>query len=207
MPSRMGKSNDFQFDPVTHTYKLNGVILPSVTQVLKEAGLYDYGCIPQESLEKAARFGSAVHKACQLDDIGRLGDFDPAGMEYVEGWRAFRKEYPIKFTMNETKLYSERWMFAGTLDRYSENDKTIIDIKTGVKDPWHHIQTSGYETLLMAWGLKVNKRLIVYLSPSKFEVVESKSPTDQAIFLSTVQLYWWKRNNKKGNKYDTDSGI
>ena len=43
-----------------HVYRLDGMVIPSVTSILREAGVIDYTMIPQAVLQAAARRGTAT---------------------------------------------------------------------------------------------------------------------------------------------------
>ena len=71
------------FDPEKHEYRINGVLVPSVSQIL--APLYDFSKIPRDVLERKRQIGTAIHKAIELDllgdldvALGQLGDVDQA---------------------------------------------------------------------------------------------------------------------------------
>ena len=53
------------FDEATHTYTLDGIRLPSVTEVTRFCA-YDYRSDRPWLAEAAARRGTAVHEACAL---------------------------------------------------------------------------------------------------------------------------------------------
>src|SRR5262245_2178024 len=57
-----------EFDPTTHTYRVDGVRYPSVTQVLERVGIIDYSYIPAPTREMALARGSAVHAWTAHDD-------------------------------------------------------------------------------------------------------------------------------------------
>ena len=62
----------FEFDPAAHRYTLGGIVLPSVTQILR--GLDDFSNVPARVLEKARDRGNRVHAACNLDVLGTLDE-------------------------------------------------------------------------------------------------------------------------------------
>ena len=55
----------------THTYLYDGIVLPSITQILKCKFGGKYDGIPKATLERAAELGTAVHKA--IEDYERQG--------------------------------------------------------------------------------------------------------------------------------------
>src|SRR2546428_259100 len=76
----------FIFDPESHRYTVNGAEIPSVTQVLKEAGL-----TKEYSSMEAAERGTVVHLACECADLG-INVTDLIVDPYVTAWRRFRSE-------------------------------------------------------------------------------------------------------------------
>jgi hypothetical protein len=58
------------YDDATHTYKLDGVVVPSVTQVLTAAGVIDNRWFTEEATHR----GQLVHVATMLMDQGELND-------------------------------------------------------------------------------------------------------------------------------------
>lgn len=78
------------FEEDTHTYRLDGMVVPSVTQILKELGFVDFSGIDPEVLRKKAELGTYVHKCCELlfqQDLD-IENVDPEALGYV---RAFEK--------------------------------------------------------------------------------------------------------------------
>ena len=64
------------FDEATHTYTLDGIQLPSVTEVTRFCA-YDYKSDRPWLAEAAARRGTAVHEACALIDYGEEPEETP----------------------------------------------------------------------------------------------------------------------------------
>ena len=78
------------FDPITHTFRINGVPVPSVTQALKAADIIDDRFYTDEARER----GIAVHAACHYLDEECL-DWETVAPEivpYVEAYQRFKDE-------------------------------------------------------------------------------------------------------------------
>ena len=172
---------EFQFTEETHEYHLNGVRIPGVTEILENVGLSDFSMVPKETLERAQRRGTRVHKICELWDKGKL-NLDALTLEdmgYLEAWREFlisRSINPELWLFNETPLYSKSLGYGGTPDRYLVG--RLYDIKTGVKEKAHGPQTAAYCQIIREnYKLRRNsaiQRTIVYLkSDGTFYWVES----------------------------------
>ena len=54
-----------EFDEETHTYLVDGIIVPSVTQLLKDQFQHKYDGVPEEVLKRASQRGTEVHEAIE----------------------------------------------------------------------------------------------------------------------------------------------
>lgn len=145
----------FTFDPDKHIYRWadTGEEIPSVTQVIKRAGLSNMDGIPAEVLRIAGERGTNVHLATALHDYGTLDTIDPAHVPYLDAWKMWLEVFKVSFEPNEIELQlvSEKYNFAGGLDRFKVRDNKLLvpDIKSGSKVyKTTGIQLGGYEILL-----------------------------------------------------------
>ena len=138
----------------THCYKINGQPVPSVTSVLKEAGLIDTSWYTPDATQR----GSFVHEACALYDRDELDmdELDPRLIGYVLAWSRFRKESGIVPTIIEQQYYSEQYGYAGTLDRAWVDGKywVVCEIKSGPLPKWLPLQLAGYAILVGEYASK-----------------------------------------------------
>lgn len=116
-----------EYDDDTHTYIVDGVIKPSVTQIL---GLKfnDYAGVSSEVLERASQKGTTMHKAIEMlektgqeDDSKEVRNYKFLKSHY--NWTSIENEVPIIYEENGEVL------FAGRLDQIIE-----IDGKLGIND-------------------------------------------------------------------------
>lgn len=120
---------ELEFIEDTHTYLVEGKIVPSVTQLLnrKFGGRYD--SIPPEVLRKASERGTQIHKAiecyCQGFDDGSSEVRDYKFLERVHNFKAVENEIPIILDLGG-KTY------AGRLDMIISinGGYAVADIKT-----------------------------------------------------------------------------
>ena len=125
---------EFLFDEDTHTYTLDGVVIPSVTEICAPITCGKYP--PVGVVQQAAARGTRVHELCALYDMDALPDEIEAGLVgYVKAWAAFCRDYKPVWTHIELPLYGlldTGLPFAGTLDRIGEIDgrTRVVDIKT-----------------------------------------------------------------------------
>ena len=194
---------EIKFNPENHTYRLNNILLPSVTQILQEAGLSDFSKVNSDILERAKKFGSAVHLATSLDDKNQLDmkSLDSALLPYLKSWQKFKKDFGItRFLEIEKQVYSKQQRYAGCLDRLTYN-LALIEIKTSTSIPTTTgLQLIGYQTAYREMTkIRIKRRLCVQLLEGTYKLQEYKDKTDKTAFLSCVNLYHWKKiNNIKG---------
>lgn len=194
---------DLHFDPDAHVYRLDGQVVPSVTQLLKPIG-QDFSMVPPDVLEAKRALGTAVHLACELDDEGDLDDdsLDPVLAPYVSAWRKFKAETRAMIVMNERQLGHLTLRYAGTLDRLAKirSDMWLLDIKTSAEPHASYgVQLSGYEELLRAdeYTDQPVKRGTVHLrDDGTYRLHEFKNPNDAAAFRACLSLFHWKESAK-----------
>jgi hypothetical protein len=177
------------------------VCLPRVTTIIGEF-LEDWEAVPAYYLEKAAKFGQAVHTATEYDDEGvlKLHTMDVRIWPCVKAWRKFKQDFDVKLEAIEPVVYSMKHGYAGRIDRIGtvKGVRSVIDIKTAKHKATHDLQVAAY---LNAWNelnprSRVVRRYLVELRrDGTYRVTEMKGAGDFAIFLSAVALYKWKGIN------------
>ena len=202
------------FDRAHHRYEADGVLVPSVTQILRAAGLVDsYDGIPDHILQFAADRSIAVHQASVYYDDN---DLDPDSLclevaKYVAAWRRFRLEHEFKILASEQMHLGKLngLQFGMTLDRLIQfagsngsGKTTILDIKCTREIHRHHaVQLAGYACGLESVGtpttrLLLYRRLIVQLKPNAtYQLHECTDPSDGDIFAAALQIAHWKMQN------------
>lgn len=147
---------DFQFDEATHTYTLDGEVLPSVTHIIRFLDV-DVDKSRPWMRDAAAERGSAVHEATALIDYDEPDVLENVPYDYqgyVNAYLAFLNDYQPEWEIIERPMWSAYGSsaFAGTVDRYgtAKGRKLILDIKTGTSSAKarHSAQLTGYWLLL-----------------------------------------------------------
>jgi len=154
------RTHGLTFDAPTHTYVLDGAVVPSVTGILKAAGLIDFSSIPPFVLEAARARGTAVHAAIHYYnaddlDIPAFTDEFPDCVGYLEAWIRFRELRRFVPVLNEHRLASRRYQLAGTADCFGLLDgaPVLLDFATGrPQDVAKDLQTAAYYTLALEWA-------------------------------------------------------
>lgn len=119
----------FHFDSLTHSYWCEGAKLPSVTEIIKAAGLgVDYDRVPPAILEEARMRGQAVHVAIDLlhqDDLDE-SSIDPRIRPRVDAYRRFLDETGFVAVETERHLSCPLYRYAGSPDAFGEIGATRI---------------------------------------------------------------------------------
>ena len=80
------KLSELTFDEASHTYRLDGLIIPSVTTLMKPLSEAYYGGVDAKVLSNAADRGSAVHSAIDLHCRYGVIDIEPELEGYFEAF-------------------------------------------------------------------------------------------------------------------------
>lgn len=160
---------DLEFDDATHTYRLNGVVLPSVTTIMKPLSMMHYGGIDEATLERAAHRGTMVHNA--IENYVKFGVEDiPAEHEpYFKAFLAWMNECEVKPISSETRLYHKQLKYAGTADMGCEERgvRTLVDFKTtsSFSGMLCGVQLEAYERAFESHGVSYVRKIIIQLMP------------------------------------------
>ena len=173
---------DFNFDKESHTYFLDGRVIPSVTQILAKSGILDNRFFKAGAAER----GTSVHEQCERIANGLEIEAENG---YTSAFRSFLNDSKIEPVEIETQYYSKLG-FAGTLDLIAvfRGELVLIDIKTGIYQEWWQLQLAGYSLLIgnenirrFSLGIKENGKY-------KFSEYQNKKE-DTAGFLSAFETY------------------
>lgn len=119
-----------QFDEATHVYTLDGIKVPSVTEI---TGLLSPIDANNPIIQQASRRGSLVHEYCEQIDYGAPPDeVEPELIGYLKAYQCFLRDYRPEWLNIEDLLCSKFHGFAGRRDRFGIIDKRLaqVDIKT-----------------------------------------------------------------------------
>ncbi len=165
----MPNFKELTFEESKHIYRLNGMVLPSVTTLMKPLSDTIYGSIDKEVLDKAARKGTAVHSAIETYSNFGIIDIDTENKPYFDGYLKFAEEHSVKVYGSEIRLYHKELLYAGTADMiaYVDDKLTLVDFKTSysVSDMLCGVQLEAYERALVSHELdfKIQQKVIVHL--------------------------------------------
>lgn len=160
-----------EFDEASHVYTRNGIILPSVTTIMKPLTQSIYDAIPSDVLANAAQRGTSIHRAVEFYEQYGWDKVDTLISGYVEAWKKFRADHPtFEIVASEQRGYHPVYGFAGTMDIVGIDSKypkhiQLMDIKTGsVASPmtWA-VQLSAYEEMLKYGNVGDVQKSVIHL--------------------------------------------
>lgn len=189
------------FNEERHEYRWNGVVVPSVTQLLN--ALHSFAGVPWDVLEAARLRGTRVHKACELFDLDDLDEEAlaadlPQVVPYLEAWKKFVRDCEPNWEGIEEQVYHPSHRYAGTLDRRGELtvggqriQRAVVDIKTAVDlHPVWGVQTMAYSR---ACDWPDARRFSCQLrEDGTYRLREWTDPNDWPVFVSLTTLNAWK---------------
>lgn len=108
----------------THTYLVDGIIVPSITQMLKIKFKSKYNGVDQKVLNRASEIGTKVHEA--IEKLCKTGEVED--LKEVKNFLFLQKQYKFTILDNEVPiiLFKEGIPIgAGRLDLVLEKDNQI----------------------------------------------------------------------------------
>lgn len=198
------KSNPYGviFNPARHEYTKDGIIVPSVTQILRESGIMDMRWATPENLLR----GTYAHRATELYDLEILDEstVDPVIRPYLDGWVKFRNKTGVVIEKCEELVFSSRYFYAGHQDKraFLFEKRTVIDITTGEEfQRAKAVQLAAYQNAYnehQSVADKIKERMVVqlksngdfYLPPPDFY-----SKNDFNVFLAGMVIVNWRSKN------------
>lgn len=197
-----------------HEYQVDGEIVPSVSEILRFISREVYGDVTQFRLDHAADRGHNVHSACeQLDRFGSA-EIDAEIEPYINAYIQFRKDHKPAWSKIEHAMHSQKYGFAGTLDRYGMigNKAVILDIKSSYKVETALVgaQLNAYRILAEGNGMPVDELYVLHLrKDGTYKLIQPL--IDERVFMACLTLHdaLKKKSRKKkgitdGTATDTD---
>ena len=190
-----------EYEKITHTYKEDGLVRLSCTQILADNGITGLDGVSQSLLEANGQFGKAVHAAVQFKCKGTLDlkTVDQPILEYLKCWDNFVEDFGYQSEEQEVFGIHPKYHFGYQVDQIGLLGKgkyigtCMMDIKTGSPKPSDLIQLGGYSFVKMA-----KHHFLLYLNPEfkprGYKVIFSKKvKREQQIFLACLTISNYKR--------------
>ena len=188
---------DFKFQEKGHLYTLDGIAIPSVTQVLPDN--------PHNKDDYSMNRGTLVHKTIYLYNIGDLDEdtLDEQLKPYLEAYNKFRKDCPDIRGIVELKSGSpsptDELQVAGYCLLVNAQNPPFSDKPLkGYEVPLYHLsyKYAGIIDILELDSLPCRKAYNLYLSgDGKYDLIDRSKDLrrNESIFLSFLTTYQWKK--------------
>lgn len=196
------------FDSDTHTYRWNGEVVPSVTQVIGEWQKIDVGSswyvstftgivINAERFESAALVGTAIHDMIHayLEDDLDEDNTSPDLLNILDQFKEWERLFRPEIISLERQGYSEKYGFAGTMDLVCMigRDRWVVDYKSGFVYRTAGPQLAAYEKIDQEYeeSHAPRKRAVLRLPKdgSKFGWEPQESRADWKFFEARLYQY------------------
>ena len=203
-----GKEYDLEYDDKAHSYKVEGVKVPSVTRVVD-------GCFPKDLTHWALSIGQEEYDKV-INDALEIGNDTHQWIEHyinyghactepedyisksVNAFLDWTTEYNPEWVDAERKVYCDKYKYAGTVDAVAKiNGRVcVIDFKTSKKvyKPYH-LQVTAYAQAikrmdgLRRWPLGIILRLDKETGEFEHKVFEPKHNFNT--FKKCLELKQW----------------
>jgi len=187
------KVADLTFKEDTHSYFLEDLPIPSVSEIIRPLHQKIYGNIDKDTLERAAERGTRVHRAIEFLSKYNLCSIDDDISGYISAYKKFRSHYKDwRLLRSEFKAYHKFLLYGMTADQIYETPEGLIicDIKTTkIAHPvaWS-VQLSAYKAGYESQYGKISKIVALQLFDNgKYILHELKD--NFSIFLSCLEIY------------------
>lgn len=130
-----------EFNEAEHTYKIDGVPVPSATQIIRETVGTGW-----HAEDWYLTRGRAIHRCAEFIAAGKDFKFDERLEGYIFALRKFFAEVKPEIIGSEIRIGSKIYGYAGTLDLLCKigNRKVIIDWKHSIDKIRLPIQIGAY---------------------------------------------------------------
>jgi len=156
---------------------------------------------PSLSSGPAANRGTTVHDLVEAYDNNPEVKTTEEYEGYLQAYREFKKEMQVEVIRNEQSLFSEKYGYAGTLDKIvrlkEHKNLVLVDVKTS-KDIYDdfYLQLSAYKNMVIENGLKKEIDIAVLRLDAKGRYYFAYGDYDFDAFLAVKKVWEWKHRNK-----------
>ncbi len=181
----------------THTYLYDGVILPSITQILKIKFGNKYNGVSKEVLQKASERGTQVHQA--IEDYEKR-NIDNPDIKELRNYKFLKSRFEFECLENEIPIVlflDDKPVCAGRIDLIlkEKNQVGVADIKrTSVFDKEYvayqtNLYRIGYQ---QCYGIEISFLRGIHLREDVRKYIAL--PINETMSLELVKKYIEERN-------------
>lgn len=193
------KGGTLEYFDDTHTYLYDGLMLPSVTQILSVRYKNDYASVPPAVLNNAAQRGTAVHKAIENFNVSGYDD----GSEAVRNFKFLQKQYGFEVLDSELPIviFKDNMPIAcGRLDMTMliDGQTGIADIKTvsALNKEKIAYQLNLYRIgLMQSYGVDAKFLKIIHIRNGIRKVIDS--PVNEGMAWELIERFLEEKENEK----------
>lgn len=198
------ESPEILFNDELHEYKVEGIVRPSVTQILRDLGFIDFSKVPPQMLEEARVRGKAVHQAVHYleeDDL-EWSTVDPRIKPYLEAYQLMKDETGFVATRREHIVFDPLYNFAGQLDAFGSMarlgvEEVLADYKSGVPQEAARYQTAGYACAIKKPYVP---RCSIHLKANgRYAIIWHRERRDVEYWRCIVTTWHLRNGGKNGN--------
>lgn len=177
------------YDPEKHEYRINGKIVPSITQALPKPNFY----MSPECLQMYADEGIENHAMIKMyfDTKDTFGD---PMLQALDEWVKAHIDTFGEFRLCEKPLYSKKYLFAGTPDVIF--GKCIIDFKRSPGNTkTHALQLAGQHLLAVENKIipKTKFQFVAWYDGEKFKSRSVYIDNAEDVFIALVKKWYIDR--------------
>lgn len=193
------KGGTLEYFDETHTYLYDGIMLPSVTQILGVKYKNDYASVPPAVLNNAAKRGTAVHKA--IENYNNSGYDD--GSEAVRNFKFLQKQYGFEVLDSELPIVifkDDMPIACGRLDMtmLMDGQTGIADIKTvsALNKEKIAYQLNLYRIgLMQSYGVDAQFLKIIHIRDGIRKIIDS--PVNEDMTWELIEKFLEEKENEK----------
>ena len=214
IPYKNGKEFLLDYDDESHSYRVDGLRIPSVTKIVDSCfpkNLHEWVAVVggeeyKRITEEALTIGNDTHK--YIEDFITYGHTCDKPDEHIanpiEAFLEWDEKYEPQWMSSERKIYCDKFKYAGTVDAVAKigGRVCVIDFKTSKKiyKPYH-LQVTAYAQAikrmdgLRRWPLGIILRLDKETGQYEMKVFEPKAHFQ--MFLNCIRLRDWSSTRIK----------
>lgn len=193
-----------KFEETKHVYTLNGLVIPSVTTIMRPLSDAYYGGVDKKAMEVAADRGTAVHNAIEVYNEYEMDDIPEAFSAYLDAYKQWQEDSKAVILRSETRTYNKALLYAGTADLLCTiGDKLyLVDYKTSYKvvEMLYGVQLEAYAQALHTHGLDVDGKMVLHLKKDGTYAVHEFPARDSnrwAAFMNCMGVYQYLQKERK----------
>ena len=199
-----------RYEDSTHTYWIDGVRVPSITQALKCATYDEFDHVDPAVLRKKAAEGTGLAAMIEAHENGTfdIEQCDPNLLPDFDAFVEWKRVSGATVLCCEKIVASKRWGYAGRLDLFVSLPKigdAMIDTKRTASPPKSGgPQTAAqWEAYKETMGLPQDKkaeRYLLHIKDGRARLVHQKDPDDLKVFLASLTVTRWREKNGKDRR-------